>query len=227
MSSFDSGPHDTSPVLSDEDRQRLLEVAAESIRHGLRIGRPLDVDLAGCSEPLRQHRSSFVTLRIAGALRGCIGSVEGSRPLVRDVAINAFGAAFQDPRFLPLSPEEFPRLDYHISVLSGFEPLRFRGEAELLDKIRPGIDGLVIEYGPYRGLLLPSVWTDLPEKADFLRHLKLKAGLPPDFWSDQVRVERFTSESFGRDDCSATDPPSDEPTDHGTSPPPQGGHHAA
>ncbi len=193
-------PSASSDGLTTDQRRQLIDVARESIAHGLRFGSPLAVDPRHFPDRLREPQASFVTLRIAGALRGCIGSVEARRPLVNDVAMNAFGAAFHDPRFPPLATSEFPLLQIHISVLSPFEPLDFVDEEDLLARIRPGVDGLVLEYGPQRGLLLPSVWEDLPDRREFLRHLKMKAGLPPDFWDSGIRVSRFTSESFGDDD---------------------------
>ncbi len=114
-----------------------------------------------------------------------------------DVAVNAFNAAFRDPRFPPLTAEEYPLLNIHISVLSPVEPLPVRSEEELLQVIRPGVDGLILQYGPYRGLLLPAVWEELPDPQTFVRHVKLKAGLPEDFWAPGMRAFRFTSESFG------------------------------
>ena len=104
------------------------------------------------------------------------------------------------PRFQPVSASEFGDLEIHISVLSPPEPMIFTSEADLLRQIRPGIDGLILEDGAYRGTFLPSVWEQLPDPAQFLAHLKMKAGLPPNYWSDTLKVSRYTTESFSEQD---------------------------
>ena len=182
---------------SPEERRILLDVAAASIRHGLETGRPLPIRLEDYPESLREPGAAFVTLNIAGQLRGCIGSLEARRPLVEDVAENAFAAAFRDPRFPPLRPEEYPRLEYHISILNPPEPMTVTSEADLLQQLRPGVDGLVLIEGTRRATFLPSVWEQLPDPRQFLAHLKMKAGLPADYWSDSLRFERYTVEEFG------------------------------
>ena len=116
------------------------------------------------------------------------------RPLVIDVAENAYSAAFLDPRFLPLTKEEYPLLSKHISILSKPEPMSFASEEDLLQQIKPNIDGLILSEYDYRGTFLPSVWKSLPDKKEFLAHLKMKAGLPPDYWSDTLKVERYTAD---------------------------------
>jgi len=145
---------------------------------------------------LKEERATFVTLTIAGALRGCIGMLEACRPLVEDVVENARAAAFGDPRFEPLSKEEFDQLEIHISVLSPPEEMNFSSEADLLAQIRPGEDGLILQEGGRRGTFLPSVWEELPDKELFLMHLKMKAGLPNTYWSDTLLVSRYTAEYF-------------------------------
>jgi AmmeMemoRadiSam system protein A len=192
MSSTDDGVS-----LGAEQRQTLLRVAAGSIRAGLTDGRPLAPSTLACPADLRAERASFVTLTIGGQLRGCIGVLQAIRSLVVDVAVNAFAAAFEDPRFPPLAAAEYPHLEIHISVLSAPEALSFSSEADLLHQLRPMTDGLVLEDDGYRGTFLPSVWASLPEPREFLRHLKHKAGLPGDYWSNSLRVSRYTTESFG------------------------------
>ncbi len=199
---------DQQPLTQELQRQQLLlDVAQTSIRHGLRAGQPLVVDPRAFPDELRELRATFVTLHIGNDLRGCIGTVKAVRPLVEDVAQNAFNAAFNDPRFPPLRPFEFPMLDIEVSLLCPLQPIEFSDEAELLHQIRPGVDGLELEYGPYRGVLLPDVWKQVPDKHSFLRHLKLKAGLSPTFWSNQVRVNRFMTEYFSRRTSSAAGSP--------------------
>lgn len=184
-------------MYSETQRETLLQVARASIRHGLDHGHSLPLTPADYDEDLRAMRASFVTLHLHGELRGCIGVLEAIRPLVADVADNAYSAAFRDPRFSPLTGDEFADLAIHISVLSEAEPMRFESEADLLAQIRPGVDGLILKDGRQRGTFLPSVWESLPDARSFLRHLKQKAGLPGDYWSKSLTVERYTSESFG------------------------------
>jgi AmmeMemoRadiSam system protein A len=184
-------------MISPAGRNQLLQVASDSIRHGLSHGRPLTVHATDYPEELQPLRASFVTLHHHHELRGCIGILEAMRPLVEDVAYHAWAAAFEDPRFAPLSERELAGLDIHIAILSPPEPLYFQNEADLLRQLRPGSDGLILRDRNRRGTFLPSVWESLPQPRDFWQHLKLKAGLPPDWWSDTLTVERYTTESFG------------------------------
>jgi AmmeMemoRadiSam system protein A len=178
----------------------LLDVAAASIEYAITENRPLQVVTENYPEPLREPRASFVTLRIARRLRGCMGSLQVTEPLVTNVARNAYAAAFRDPRFTAVTRAEFASLDIHLSLLTPPEPVECQSEAELLSLIRPGIDGLTLIEGPRRGTLLPSVWDTLTDPREFLAHLKHKTGLPVDYWSSTLRVERYTAESVGRDE---------------------------
>lgn len=184
-------------MLDEESRRLLLEVAWESIRHGLLKGVATRPDPVGYPEPLRAHRAAFVTLHRSGELRGCIGHLEPCQPLVLDVAENAFAAAFRDPRFPRLEPRELTGLTLHISVLSIPEPMSFSDEHDLLRQLRPGIDGLILADGGARGTFLPAVWESLPEPRDFLCHLKYKAGLSGNYWSKTLQVSRYYTEAFG------------------------------
>ncbi|MDP2265344.1 MAG: AmmeMemoRadiSam system protein A, partial [Thiobacillus sp.] len=141
---------------------------------------------------LLEPGASFVTLTRQGALRGCIGTLEAHRPLGVDVRENAMAAAFHDPRFMPLSLAEFEEIRVEVSLLSASEPMLVVDEEDALISLRPGIDGVVFEYGHYRSTFLPQVWEQLPEPAEFLAHLKHKAGLPMDFWAEDVRLSRYT-----------------------------------
>ncbi len=186
-------------MIDPAQRDILLGVAAASIRHGLQRGEPLIPETDEFPVALQRPGASFVTLTLNGRLRGCIGSLEALRPLVKDVAANAFAAAFSDPRFPTLSAAEYPLLELAISVLGPAEPMQFSSEADLIAQLRPGVDGLILEDGTgHRGTFLPSVWETLPQPAEFLRQLKLKAGLPPDYWSDNLRVSRYHTETFSR-----------------------------
>lgn len=189
-------PSPDRPMLDTHDRRVLLALARQSIAHGLSHARALRVDPADYSPALQAKRATFVTLHEQGRLRGCIGHLEAVLPLVQDVAENAYSAAFRDPRFPPLTPEEADVVDIQISILTPPEPIEFDSEADLLTRIEPGRDGLILEDRGARGTFLPSVWESLTEPRDFLRHLKLKAGLPADHWSEQLRVSRYRTESF-------------------------------
>jgi len=182
--------------LDPAQRSTLLALARESIAHGLDQGCPLPVAPSDYPADLRARRATFVTLETEGTLRGCIGHLEAVQPLVLDVAENAFAAAFRDPRFQPLTRPELTRISIEVSVLTPSRPLSFTSEAELLRIIEPGRDGLILEEGTARGTFLPTVWESLPEPRAFLRQLKQKAGLPPDHWSDRIRVRRYRTESF-------------------------------
>ncbi len=141
---------------------------------------------------LGEAGATFVTLTRHGELRGCIGTLEAHRPLGVDVCENAVAAAFRDPRFMPLSRAEFDEIRVEVSLLSATEPLAGEDEAAALAVLRPNVDGVVFECGHYRSTFLPQVWEQLPEPAEFMAHLKRKAGLPVDFWAKEVRLSRYT-----------------------------------
>jgi uncharacterized protein len=182
--------------LTKEEGETLLQVARQSIEFGLDKGKPLLVEARDYVEALRPVRATFVTLEIQNNLRGCIGTLVASYPLVTDVAYHAYAAAFSDPRFPKLQDHELPLLDVHISILNEAEPMSFDSEADLIGQLRPGVDGLILSDGPYRGTFLPSVWESLTEPQAFFQHLKQKAGLPPNHWSKTLKVERYTVESI-------------------------------
>lgn len=184
-------PGPSNEAYAPAEREALLAVARASVRHGLDCGRALEVDPADYAESLRALRACFVTLRIRGDLRGCTGRLEPEYPLVLDVARNAYRSAFGDPRFTPLRAEEAPDLDYHISVLGPREPLPADSEQDLLEKLQPGIDGLVLRDGSAVATFLPSVWESLREPRRFLHELERKAGLPAGHWSPTLRFERY------------------------------------
>lgn len=192
-------------ALTPTDKADLLTVARRSIEHGLHYRRALPVEQDRFSPTLQQPAATFVTLHHRHDLRGCIGTLEADRPLVAQVAHFAYLAAFSDSRFSGVTWEEFPELEIHISILSRLEPLQFASEEDLLAQIRPGIDGLLLEAGEHRGTFLPSVWSQIPAPSDFLKALKRKAGLTPDYWDAQLNVSRYTTLSFA--DSNGTGPP--------------------
>ncbi|MGR9107399.1 MAG: AmmeMemoRadiSam system protein A [Gammaproteobacteria bacterium] len=179
-------------------RTELLDLCVDSIRHGIDPGGMLQIDTGRFDPALKVRRASFVTLLINEALRGCIGSLHATRPLIIDVARNAHAAAFADPRFAQVSAREVHALDIHISILSEPEALSFTSEPDLIEQLRPGIDGLVIEDKGRRGTFLPSVWESFPEPRDFLNQLKRKAGLPESHWSERIQVARYSTETITR-----------------------------
>lgn len=177
-----------------EEHQILLKLAKESILYGLKHHQLMAIDVQQYPKTLQAEAACFVTLKLNGQLKGCIGSLVAHRSLVQDIVYNSYAAAFEDPRFMPLTEEELPELTIHISILSKSEPISFTSEQNLLAQLHPGIDGLILSDIGYRGTFLPSVWEELPEPEMFLRHLKLKAGLPSNYWSKTLKVERYTVE---------------------------------
>jgi len=186
--------------LSTTDCQYLLQLARETIAHHLRGEGPPPVNLDALPESLTRDGASFVTLTKHGQLQGCIGSLEPRRPLVLDVRENAINAAFHDPRFPPVRPGELDDLHVEISVLSIPQPLSYDGPDDLIAKLRPGVDGVVIERGWNRATFLPQVWEKLPDPHQFLQHLCLKAFLPGDAYRHPgldvytYQVEKFEEE---------------------------------
>jgi len=186
----------TDTALDNSEKNILLQVARESIIFGLTHHKPMPVNVHDYSFNLQQQRATFVTLNLQQHLRGCIGTLEAHQPLIKDVAEHAFAAAFQDTRFTPVVSSEIPQLDIHISILTPPTPIQFASEDDLLRQLKPGIDGLILQSGHHRGTFLPSVWEQLPEPKEFLRHLKMKAGISGDYWSDEVKVSRYTTTSI-------------------------------
>ncbi len=178
-------------MLAREARDpALARYARECVRNALGGARPEPPAGAAFDEP----RATFVTLYRRGELQGCIGSLAPRRSLVEDVAHNALAAAFDDPRGLPLELEDVDDLDVEVSILSPMEPLAADDEAAAIAALRPFVDGVLLRYGRRQGTFLPQVWESLPDPAEFLAHLKLKAGLAPDFWAPGIELARYTVE---------------------------------
>ena len=182
--------------LSNEDQQICLQIAHDSIEHGLQQGTAIRVNSADYPDDLQQNLATFVTLHKNGELRGCIGTLEADQPLINDIAEHAFAAAFHDPRFPALDTNELEQLNIEISVLGKPESMVFNDEEDILQQIRPNIDGLILEHGYNRGTFLPSVWEQLPDKKDFLNHLKIKAGFSAHWWDKAVKISRYETFSF-------------------------------
>jgi hypothetical protein len=184
-----SGPRAADTELRGPVLLTLARAAIGDI-FGLRL--PVDAD----HEFLQENAATFVTLMRNGRLRGCIGSLEARRSLLEDVKANAKAAAFLDPRFEPLTQTEFATTCIEVSVLTASERIECASEAEALVSIRPGIAGLILEHGSKRGTFLPQVWESIAGPREFLRQLKLKAGLEPTFWADDLRLLRYTVVKF-------------------------------
>jgi AmmeMemoRadiSam system protein A len=182
---------------SKAEQQQLLQLARTAIAYQIQHATDLQVQADDFPPHLRELRACFVTLKIETQLRGCIGGMEPTQPLVLEVAARACDAAFRDPRFCPVQESELDQINIHISILNPMERLTCTNQADLLRKLRTGIDGILLEDGAYHGTFLPAVWESLPRKEDFLKQLMHKAGLQSDYWSNTLRVYRYTCSSFG------------------------------
>lgn len=182
----------TAPDTPDALGTSLLRLAHASIATAL--GRRMDA--AGDAPGLQAPGACFVTLTQAGQLRGCIGSLQARRSLLADVKANAVAAALHDTRFAPLTLAELDHTDIEVSVLSPMQAMHFASETDALAQLRPGVDGVVFEFGRHRSTFLPQVWAQLPDARDFMAHLKRKAGLSANFWDADVRLQRYTVQSW-------------------------------
>lgn len=178
----------------------LLGLARESIEYGFDNKAPLPVHLDDLPASLAEPAATFTTLRLEGALRGCCGRLEAAEPLAADVAHSAFTAAFRDRRFEPLRRDEFEAVSIEVSVLTAMEPMQVNDEADLLEQLQPAVDGLVIAEGWRRATFLPKVWENLPEPRQFLGQLKLKCGLPEDYWSSRLEFRRYRTVIYAEPD---------------------------
>ncbi len=180
-------------MLNDDQKRKLLQVARTALQHAV-AGGPAP-DLRTDDPALRQLRGAFVTLKKDGQLRGCIGHVVASVPLIQSVAENAQAAALQDPRFPPVSASELDRIEIEISALT---PMR---QVKDVSEIQVGRHGLMITKGYNRGLLLPQVPVEWGwDREEFLANTCLKAGLPPDAWRGDCKIEAFEAEVFSEAD---------------------------
>jgi len=176
-------------ILEQVDRgEVLLPIARTAIARALNVSHSADETAPW----LAVHGACFVTLSQYGELRGCIGSLQAHRSLLDDVKSNAVSAAFRDPRFTPMSAEELDITTIEVSLLSPSQEMKVLDEVDALAQMRPGVDGIIFEYGRYRSTFLPQVWEDLAQPRMFLGMLKRKAGLPDDFWAEGVKLSRYT-----------------------------------
>ena len=180
--------------------ENLLEIAKSSVEKAVRHGGAYSPSRRHYPEQLFDKGAAFVTIYKNGELRGCIGSVLPRTAIALDIAANARAAALEDSRFSPITVEELPHLSYEVSLLSGFEKISYTNEAEVLRKIKQGIDGIVIRDGNRQGVFLPSVWKQLPHKEEFFKQLKIKAGMNPNYWNNRINVYRFRTVEIKNED---------------------------
>ena len=174
--------------LNNDQKSLLLRLARQALEDGVNRRRLQPLDLENLPPELQEQGATFVTLTERGALRGCVGALEAYLPLAEDVRQHAVAAALEDYRFLAVQPEELPGIEIEISRLSKPEILDYNGSDDLLAKLRPGIDGVILKDGSRRATFLPQVWEKLPDKEMFLAHLCSKMGSSPDAWRQKKLV---------------------------------------
>jgi AmmeMemoRadiSam system protein A len=187
---------DTAGTDAGSTGVELLRLARGSIEYGLIHDAPPSVDFSELPGALADPAATFTTLRFEGRLRGCCGALEASRSLAADVTHSAFRAAFRDPRFEPVRKRELDAIRLEVSVLSPLESLPVSDEADLLSRLRPGSDGLVIIADGRHATFLPTVWEMLPDPRRFLAALKAKCGLAEDYWSERLEFRRYRTTSY-------------------------------
>ena len=183
--------------LSRKEKEQLLSLARKTLKAAVR-GRDLpEIDLAAWSPKLRKPGACFVTLEKNSQLRGCVGTLEPEKPLVISVQERALAAAFKDYRFPALREEELKQVSIEISYLTTPQVLDYDQPGELADKLRPGVDGVVISDGKRKATFLPQVWEKLPDREQFISRLCLKMGVNADYWrSHQLKVKTYQVEKF-------------------------------
>jgi AmmeMemoRadiSam system protein A len=187
----------TADWLSEDEGNYLLVVARNTIKNRLNNMEEPQIDWKDLPEKFHEQLGTFVTLTIDGNLRGCIGHIIPRETVIEGIRENSINAAFRDPRFPPLTREEFDKIDIEISILTTPEELSYTDADDLLNKLRPGVDGLIVKKGHYEATFLPQVWDQLPDKEEFLSHLCLKAGLAHDSWrKEKLQVSTYQVQAF-------------------------------
>ncbi len=183
--------------LTDGEKQTLLRLAREAMEHGVRGRKLPPLDNNSLTPRLLEHGASFVTLTIHGVLRGCIGALEAWQPLVDDVREHAIAAALEDPRFRPVDKTELDRIKIEVSRLTAPQPLEYSSSADLLTKLRPHVDGVILKNDYRRATFLPQVWDQIPDPEDFLDHLCAKMGANQNLWlNTKLQVYIYQVEEF-------------------------------
>jgi AmmeMemoRadiSam system protein A len=183
--------------LTNEERLLLLQIARNAVECAVNRQDLPELEISAMPLRLQEQGASFVTLTQEGNLRGCIGALQASQSLALDVQEHAVAAAMEDYRFGPVLPEEVARLEIEISRLSPGKELEYSNPNELLSRLRPGVDGVVLRHGFQRATFLPQVWEKVPDPADFLTQLCYKMGAPGDLWKkEHIQVSIYRVEEF-------------------------------
>jgi AmmeMemoRadiSam system protein A len=186
-----------SEKLNDDEGKYLLGLARKTIEQELSGRKTSDQGEVLASPRFAERRGTFVTLTINKNLRGCIGHIIPQESLLDGIRENSINAAFKDPRFNPLSLKEWPSVKIEISILTDPAPLAYSDADDLLKKIRPDIDGVIIKKGFYQSTFLPQVWEQLPDKKEFFTHLCLKAGMDGNEWrKGNLEVYTYQVQAF-------------------------------
>lgn len=192
------GKMNESSKFTHEDGKYLISLARKTIEERLKGKKTVETGHDRTLPPrFYERRGTFVTLTINGMLRGCIGHIVPQEPVIEGVKENAINAAFKDPRFNPLRRDELDKIKIEVSILTDPQPLEYKDAKELLSKLRPGIDGVIIKKGFHQATFLPQVWEQLPRKEEFLTHLCIKAGLDGDAWRrEKLEVLTYQVQAF-------------------------------
>ena len=183
--------------LTKEEKKILLTLARDALVAAVNGEKIPHLDINQLTDHLRETGTSFVTLTYKGELRGCIGALEPNLSLAEDVREHAIAAATQDYRFFPVLPEELNDIRIEISHLTLPVELDYRDADDLIKRLRPGIDGVILRDGVHRATFLPQVWEKLPDPAMFLTHLCQKMGAPVDLWRwRKIKVLIYQVEEF-------------------------------
>ncbi len=186
--------HENKQILNSEDKALIFDVIHKSIERGLETGKAYEPDIKEVADKLKENYAVFITLKINGNLRGCIGTTEAHMPLINAVAQYAYAAAFSDPRFKPLTAKEYKQVDISLSILTPAVDLPFSDEQDLINKLRPNIDGIIIAKNHARATFLPVVWESIKQPEQFISELKRKAGISSSDCPD--KAWRYTAEYY-------------------------------
>jgi len=177
--------------LTLEEQKIMLRMAREAIEYRVRGEKLPPIQTTSLTPNLSEQGATFVTLTIGGQLRGCIGTLEAYQPLADDVREHAIAAAFEDPRFPPLSEDELSRIQIEVSRLTRPIPLEYKDADDLLSKLRPSVDGVLIKDGLRRATFLPQVWEKIPDPSEFMDNLCYKMGAAHHHWRNK-HLDVFT-----------------------------------
>jgi len=188
---------ETKEDLTEHEGDQLISIARETIEARLKgSGKPPEEGLE-LSPKFSRQRGTFVTLTMGGSLRGCIGHIIARESILDGVKENALNAAFRDPRFRPVTEKEWEKVKVEVSILTDPQPLPYAGAEDLLSKLRPHVDGVILKKGYNQATFLPQVWEQLPRASEFLTHLCLKAGLAGDAWEKEpLEISIYQVQAF-------------------------------